>query len=151
MKLNLVIASTLLLALTGASFHAVAEESEPPKTTETQEAPVKDPYLDRLQKKYSLTDEQMKSLKDSKLPDSQLTKVAELAKDSGKSIDDILKMRLEQKMGWGRIAKELKVHPGELGRSVADMNHERHGDRDDRKERRENHENSKGHGHNKNK
>ena len=69
-----------------------------------------------LQSKYNLSPEQMKSLTDSKLPKSQYGKVAQLSKSSGKSIDEVLKMRTEQKMGWGKIAKTLGVHPGELGR-----------------------------------
>lgn len=129
MKRSLLTGSALLiLSLTG-SLPTFAEDA-PQATTETTpaaatESPSKtDDHYAALQKKYELTDAQMTTLKNSNLPQPHLTKVAELAKESGKSIDEILKMRVEQKMGWGKIAKELGVHPGRLGRGVAEMNHE---------------------------
>ena len=148
MKIN-IFALSLVLALSvmahsGPSF---AEEASPDndKLTETQAPQQQDSFLQSLQKKYSLTDAQMKKLEASKLPDAELVKVAELAKDSGKTIDEILKMRLEEKMGWGKIAKELNVKPGVLGQAVASMHSHRDHDRDnlhdkdkdDRRERRE--------------
>ena len=80
-----------------------------------------------LQAKYNLSPEQMKSLTDSNLPESQFSKVAQLSKSSGKTIDEVLNMRTEQKMGWGKIAKTLGVHPGELGRGNSDLKKEKHG------------------------
>ena len=69
----------------------------------------------------------MRSLTDSNLPDSQLVKVAQLSKSSGKTINEILVMRNEQKMGWGKIAKTLGVHPGELGRANSELKQKSHG------------------------
>ena len=91
-------------------------------------------YNERLQAKYNLSPEQMKALTDSKLPDSQLVKVAQLSKSSGKTIDEVLKMRIEQKMGWGKIAKTLGVHPGELGRANAELKKDKRDDKDDDKD-----------------
>lgn len=77
-----------------------------------------------IQTKYSYTDEQMKAYSDSGINYAQLAKASEMAKLSGKTTDEVLKMRQEQKMGWGKIAKELGVKPGELGKSVAALRHE---------------------------
>jgi hypothetical protein len=82
-----------------------------------------------IQTKYALTDEQMKSLKDSGLSYPQIAKVAQLAKSSTKPIGDVLAMRIDQKMGWGKIAKALGVHPGELGQAVSSLRHEGKDDR----------------------
>lgn len=82
-----------------------------------------------LQGKYNLTDAQAKSLVDSKLPDSEQAKVAQLAKSSGKTVDEVLKMRTEDKMGWGKIAKTLGVHPSELGKAVSDLRKEQNSER----------------------
>jgi hypothetical protein len=79
-----------------------------------------------IKEKYALTDEQMKTLKDSGLNYPQIVRVAQLAKSSSKPIGDILAMRVDQKMGWGKIAKELGVPPGELGKAIASMRQERH-------------------------
>lgn len=100
--------------------------AEPKKETET--------YSQELQKKYNLSPEQMKALADSNLPQSQFVKVAQLAKSSGKSIDDILNMRLEQKMGWGKIAKTLGVHPSELGRAEKEIKPERNAKHNDNRD-----------------
>ena len=79
-----------------------------------------------IQKKFAYTDEQMKSLDASGLNYAQLSMVAILSARSGKTTDEILKMRSEQKMGWGQIAQTLGVQPGELGRGVAELRHEIH-------------------------
>lgn len=162
MKTNISALSLVLvlsvMALSGPSFaDDTPAASDKPADTQTPQQQ-QESFLQRLQKKYSLIDQQMKTLEASKLPDAELVKVAELAKDSGKSIDDILKMRLDEKMGWGKIAKELKVKPSVLGQAVASMHLERDHDKDkhhdkdkdrderkERKERREAHENAKEH------
>lgn len=82
-------------------------------------------WKELLQKKYGLTDAQMQSLADSKMSDPEQAKAAQMAKSSGKSIDEILKMRYEEKMGWGKIAKTLGVKPSELGHAVSELNKER--------------------------
>lgn len=89
-----------------------------------------------LKEKYSLTDEQMNTLSQSGVSRPQMAMAAELSKQSGKSLDEVLKMRSEGKMGWGQIAKELGLKPGALGRSVADMHHRLHDERHERREGR---------------
>ena len=55
--------------------------------------------------------------------DNDQTRVSRLAELSGKTKEEILKMRTEQKMGWGAIAKALGVPPKELGQAIrADRN-----------------------------
>ncbi len=66
-----------------------------------------------------------------KSPDS--IRIAKLAELSGKSQDEIMKMRTEQHMGWGKIAKELGLPPGEMGKAVAESRE------DDNKKRKEDH------------
>ena len=57
------------------------------------------------------------------LGDNDQTRVSRLAELSGKTKEEILKMRTEQKMGWGAIAKALGVPPKELGQAIrADRN-----------------------------
>ena len=82
-------------------------------------------YSELLQKKYSLTDAEVKSLNDSKISQPQQAMASKLARSSGKTVDEILKMRVTDKMGWGKIAKTLGVAPGELGKAVSEMNKER--------------------------
>lgn len=82
-----------------------------------------------LKEKYNFTDEQMAQLNQSGVSRPQMAMTAELAKQSGRPLEEVLKMRSEQKMGWGKVAKELGVRPGSLGQSVADMRHRVHADR----------------------
>jgi hypothetical protein len=86
-----------------------------------------------LKEKYSLTDEQIKALRDQGMNSSQMTVTAAFAKASGKTTDEIAKMRLEQKMGWGKIAKELGIAPKEIGQSIASM----HNHKEEKIERKE--------------
>ena len=123
---KLTLSTLAVLALLAFANPVMAEEVKVPAPAPTTAKPAAEPtYLERIQKKYNLTDAELKSLSDSKLPDSQLTKVAQLSKSSGKSIDDVLKMRIDEKMGWGRIAKKLGVHPGELGHAESEMKKDR--------------------------
>lgn len=115
---------------------AHADEITTPTTTnpEATAALEKEPlsWNQLLQKKYNFTDEQMKVLTDSKLPESQLAMVSQLvttSTDKTMTIDQVLKMRLEQKMGWGKIAKELGVPEGSLGAAVSSLKKERNEER----------------------
>ena len=96
-------------------------------------------WTQQLKEKYALTDEQIKAMHDSGISYPQLAMVAQLSKSSQKPIEEVLKMRTEQKMGWRKIAKELGVHPKEIGQSVRDLKHalrdERKIARADRKEK----------------
>ena len=71
-----------------------------------------------VQTRYSLTDAQIADLKNAKLNSNQTLRVAELAKMSGKSVEEIIKMRYEQKMGWGKIAKELNLREKDVSHAV---------------------------------
>ena len=66
----------------------------------------------------------MKSLNDAGFNTPQMAKVNQLALKADKPLEDVIKMRTEDKMGWGKIAKELGVHPSELGHSVSSLRHE---------------------------
>lgn len=83
-------------------------------------------YYSTLQTEYKLTDDQIKSMTDKGLKGHDQVRVARLASKSGKTLDDVMKMRLEQKMGWGKIAKELGVDSKEIGQAVSDANKAKH-------------------------
>jgi len=91
-----------------------------------------------LKSQYKLTDEQIKSMQDKGLTYPQMAMASALAEKSGKTLDTILKMRVDDKMGWGKIAKELGVPPKEIGQSVANARHEIKADRQaDKDEKRD--------------
>lgn len=116
-------------------------------------------WAKEVQQKYNLTDEQIQNLKQAKIAGPQLAITAELAKASGKTVEEISKMRTDEKMGWGAIAKKLGVAPSTIGKSVAAVRHDirdkradlRDDKRKERKEaRRQNHiERSRGSDHSK--
>ena len=81
-------------------------------------------WAEQVKAKYSLTDEQMKSLTDAGLQGPQMAKAAGLAQASGQPLDKVIQMRTTDKMGWGKIAKTLDVHPSTIGKSVAGLRHE---------------------------
>lgn len=134
--LALLVITSLMPILAHAETEVDQEVAKVEKIQAKQEA-----WDQQLKKTYNLTDEQLKSLHDSGLSSPQLAMVAQLAKSSNKTIDEVLKMRTEQKMGWGEIAKSLGVHPSEIGHSVRDLKHalrdERKLARDERKEKKE--------------
>lgn len=103
---------------------------------ETAAESVKDrpEWISSLKSTYKLSDEQIQKMKDQGLNYPQMAMTSMLAEKSGKSIDDVMKMRTEEKMGWGKIAKELGVPPQEIGRSVSSLRHEI---RDEKRESRE--------------
>lgn len=110
-----------------------ADESTTPTTSLSKNDSVNksetSSWNELLQNKYKLSDEQMTLLVNSKLPNSQTAMASQLAQSSKKPLEDILKMRLEQKMGWGKIAKELGVPNGELGRAVSSLKKEQNENR----------------------
>jgi hypothetical protein len=126
------------VALIAMPFLARAEGDEIEQQEPKLEAAAKTAgYEAKLKERYKLTDEQLKKLHDDGMKDSQITIAAQLAKASGKSIEDIEKMRLEQKMGWGKIAKELGVPPREIGQSIASMHRNEHSVKEDKRENRD--------------
>jgi hypothetical protein len=114
---------------------ARAEEDEVAKEEASLES-VKDrpEWTQSLKTHYKLSDEQIQKMKDQGLNYPQMAMTSMLAEKSGKPIEDIMKMRNESKMGWGKIAKELGVPPKEIGQSVATLRHEI---RDERREAKE--------------
>ncbi|MEZ0390726.1 MAG: hypothetical protein ACAH59_00825, partial [Pseudobdellovibrionaceae bacterium] len=82
-----------------------------------------------LKSKHHLTDAQIQAMRDGGLTYPQMAMASRLSEKSGKTVDDILKMRNDENMGWGKIAKELGISPKEIGQSVAALRHEIHMDR----------------------
>jgi len=132
----------LLMAATMIMAGPVAYAADEIETAE-QEA-LNDKSIDwntAVKTKYELTDEQIAAMRAKGLNDPQMAFTAQLAKSSGKTIDEVMQMRVDQKMGWGKIAKELGVHPSELGKSVSSLRKERRSNeraahRDERKAER---------------
>jgi hypothetical protein len=118
---------TLLVALIAVSAmvqpvsSAWAQDEIEKEEQAAKDAGTKPEYLAALKEKYALTDDQITAMQAKGLNAPHMAFTAQLAKSSGKSIDEVMKMRLEQKMGWGKIAKELGVHPREIGQSVASL------------------------------
>lgn len=109
-------------------------------------APVKNSknWAPALQEKYSFTEQQMQQMRSGGLTYPQMAMIGGLAEKSGKTPEEVMKLRTEKRMGWGAIAKELGVPPREIGQSVAALRRERvearkemHKER--REERREKH------------
>lgn len=115
----------VLVASPMVAQQAWAEEDEIEKE-ETAAESVKDrpEWTGALKTKYNLTDAQIQGMKDQGLNYPQMAMTSALAEKSGKSIDEVIKMRTEGKMGWGKIAKELGVPPKEIGHSVSSLRHE---------------------------
>lgn len=99
----------------------------------SKEPRAKTAWSTEVQKKYALSNEQMKSLEKAGLHGPQLAFAAEAAKASGKSIDEVIQMRIGDKMGWGKIAKKLGLPRGSLGHSVSTLRHDVKKHRDEKK------------------
>ncbi|WP_374030065.1 hypothetical protein [Bdellovibrio bacteriovorus] len=125
----------LLVCALASPLMAQAEDEIATAETQISEEATKPDYVSRLKEKYNLTDEQIQAMKDSKISESQFAVVGAMAKESGKTVEEILKMRTEDKMGWGKIAKELGLHPKMIGQSVSSM--QRQDDVEAKKERKE--------------
>ena len=117
----------LLLIVLSLTFGLTTSFADESTSSIEDDAPVavekKQVWRNAIQEKYSLTDEQMKSLGDAGFNETQMAKVNQLALKSENPLDEVMKMRTEQKMGWGKIAKELNVHPSEIGKSVSSLRH----------------------------
>lgn len=136
MKKQMLLALTCSLVLATVSNRAFADD-ELTATENSLNEDVKQPNFEAaLKEKYSLTDEQLKTMHDKGMNNQQITIAAQLSKSSGKTIEEVTKMRTEDKMGWGKIAKELGVAPKEIGQSVASMRHEVNEKRAEKREER---------------
>lgn len=104
---------------------AFAEEDPIAQEETAAQASAASPEWDAaIQKKYGLTNEQTAELRAKGFNNPQIAILSQLAQTSGKPLADVVKMREESKMGWGKIAKELGVHPSEIGQSVSSMRRE---------------------------
>jgi len=81
-------------------------------------------WVPALKSQHHLKDSQITMMKEQGLTYPQMAMVSRLSEKSGKPVDDIIKMRNADKMGWAEIANELGVAPKEIGRSVAALRHE---------------------------
>lgn len=135
-------AALIVTLLSFAPVASFAETEVDQEVAQVEQIQAKEElWTQQLKKTYSLTDEQIKTLKDSGLSSPQLAMVAQLSKSSQKPLEEVLKMRTEQKKGWGEIAKELGIPPKEIGQSVRNLKHalrdERKLARAERKEKKE--------------
>lgn len=133
-------ALSIILAAVVFQPNTVGAEADPLAQEEAESNAIKDrpEWNETLKAKFNLTPEQIKSLQNQGLNYPQMAITAGLAQKSGKSIDEVAKMRSDGKKGWGAIAKELGVHPKEIGQSVREMRHSvRDGRQAERAERRE--------------
>lgn len=130
--------STVLVLLMATFIHVNASEATenpapatlaPPATAPATDSTAPLSWNQLLQRKYNLNDAQMTALADSKLAEPQMAMAAQLAKSSGKTVEEVLKMQAESKTGWGNLAKQLGVDPKELGQAVSSLKHERNADR----------------------
>jgi hypothetical protein len=134
MKKFLLLAGLVLVLGSAQNVFAIEGDDAIEKEDAASQADKDHPqWTQALKDKYSLTDAQIQTMKDKGISSPQMAMVAGLAAKSGKTIDEVLKMRTDDKMGWGKIAKTLGVHPGEIGKSVAEL---RHQVRDSRQEAR---------------
>ena len=89
---------------------AMANDDELAKEETAAEATKDNPkWVDALKSEYHLTDEQIATMKDKGLNYPHMALTSRLAEKSGKSIDDIMKMRLENKIAvllGGRVAEK---------------------------------------------
>jgi hypothetical protein len=128
-------AAMVITLITPTLVHA---EVDPLSTEEASSEKIKDrpEWQSALKTQYKITDEQIKLMQEKGLSYPQMAMASSLAEKSGKSLDDVLKMRTEEKMGWGKIAKELGVPPKEIGQSVASVRHEIRDEKRETKEER---------------
>lgn len=112
----------LTASLISISFSGVAlaeDDTKSSKEPSTKSSPMDSKWTQELKTEYKLTDEQIKSLQDRGISGKDAVRLADLSKLSGKTLDEVVAMRMDQKMGWGNIAKKLGVSPKEIGQSVA--------------------------------
>ncbi|MES3038803.1 MAG: hypothetical protein V4736_12920 [Bdellovibrionota bacterium] len=117
MKLGSLILLASLAAQVGLSQAVVAQEAAPAVTEPSTTVNVG--WKNELKTEYKLTDEQIAAFEAKGVTGQAAIRVASLAKGSGKTTDEVMAMRIDQKMGWGKIAKTLGVHPSTMGRAVS--------------------------------
>jgi hypothetical protein len=91
----------------------------------------------KVEDKYSITPDRMAQLESDGLKLKDIVTAAEIAKESGKTLDDVLAMRKDKK-GWGAIAKELNVSPDRIGQAMAEL---RRSDKAEKKDNKDNKDN----------
>jgi hypothetical protein len=125
-KLTALLLTSLLIGFNAAADDNATAPTESTPAAQQPAAEVKPlAWNELIQKKYNLTDAQMQTLTDAKLNETHSVRVAHLAQLSNKSIEEVLKMRTETKLGWGQIAKQLNVPESEIGKAVSSLRKER--------------------------
>lgn len=89
-------------------------QREERKLTKLEVEMKKDGYEAKLKRRYGLGDGELKRFHFAGLNNAQITIAAQLAQASGKVTGEIAKMRLEEKMPWGEIAKKIGVPPKQI-------------------------------------
>ncbi|MBL6990219.1 MAG: hypothetical protein ISR65_10595 [Bacteriovoracaceae bacterium] len=86
-----------------------------------------DKLRDELKDNYQMDDKRIDELRGKGMSYSGIMFSSDIARQSGKRVEDIAKMRMEDKKGWGKIAKDVGVK-----RSGLKLGHLKH-DKKDRK------------------
>lgn len=124
--LALIVLASSPLLYSGIARGDDVDDIDAQEASEAKAPLPKETWATEVQSKYTLTDAQMKTMTDAGFQGPQLAIAAELSKASGKPIEDIVRMRTTEKSGWGKIAKELGLPPGTIGKSVAGLRHDLH-------------------------
>lgn len=123
MKFSLIVVLFLAVVFSVPHFSFADEDDLEKEESASEQVRNSPKWTGILKEEYHLSDEQIVKMKDSGIANPQMAMIARLAEKSGKTIDEVLKMRIEGKMGWGQIAKELGVSPKEIGQAVANTRH----------------------------
>ncbi len=135
-----VIPVAMLMTLT---FSVAAFAEEAPVAAEPAEIALVDTpteakdnpkWVESLKTKYSLTQADIDAMSEKKIAYPQMAMVSELALKSGKTRDEVIAMRVDQKMGWGKIAKTLGVAPGTIGQAVSSLHNDVRGEKLEKRE-----------------
>ncbi len=124
---TLLLVAVLMTFTFSAPVFADDAAAEPVEITEVDtptDAKDSPKWISSLMAKYSLTQAEIDAMSAKKIAHPQMAMVSELALRSGKTRDEVIAMRVDQKMGWGKIAKTLGVPPGTLGQAVSSLHKE---------------------------
>ena len=91
---------------------------------------------EKIQAKYEITNQKIEELKKEKLSLAEIAWAAEIAKISGKPLDEIVRMKTEDLKGFKAIERELKIPQNRVERGMNELRGKPI-ERDDRAERRE--------------
>ncbi len=102
--------SVIIFSLAGILF---AQETDTPYSDNSSgDAPIMN--VDKLAETYRISVDSVYVLRESySLGYGEISHALAMAEKSGKSAEDILRMKTEEKKGWGLIAEEQGLKPGE--------------------------------------